>query len=419
MDLLVQKYGGTSLGDPERISRVAERIAAGMQRGKRLAIVVSAMAGETDRMMALAEAVSRRPAPRELDALLASGEQVSAALLCMALEQQGLRAHSYNGIQLPIRTEGAHTRARICHVGTAAIARDLEAGSVPVVTGFQGVNEDGSITTLGRGGSDTTAVVLAAALGAAECQIYTDVKGVYTADPRIVETARCLRSITFEEMLELAGQGSKVLHVQAVEQAGRCRMPLRVLSSWSSEDDEGTLIGYGDTMNGKETPLISGIAYNRDEAQLTVRNVPDVPGVAARILGAVAECGIEVDVIIQNTAGSRGTDLSFTLNRRDLSQAEIETRKSAEAVGAGDVVTDDKIAKVSLVGIGMRSHAGVASCMFTALAEAGINIRMISTSEIKIAVLIEEKFLEQAVRSLHTAFHLEEAVDIVEAAASS
>jgi len=422
MALLVQKYGGTSVGNPERISAVAERVAASVGKGNRVALVVSAMAGETDRMLALARALSLHPAPRELDALLATGEQASAALLCIALEQRGLAARSYNGLQLPIRTDGIHTRARIRRVETAAIAADLEAGRIPVIAGFQGVAEDGSITTLARGGSDTTAVALAAALGAAECQIYTDVKGVYTADPRIVEAAQRLESITFEEMLELAGQGSKVLHVQAVEQANRCKIPLRVLSSWSTEDDEGTLIDGikdGDAMTGGDMLPVSGIAHNRDEAQLTVRDVPNVPGAAARILGAVAKRSIDVDLIVQNAAANGGTDLSFTVHRRDLAQAEIETNKSAKALGAKDVITDDKIAKVSLVGIGMRSHAGVAHRMFTALAEAGINIRIISTSEIKIAVLIEEKFLEQAVCALHAAFHLEEAADIVEAAANS
>ena len=417
MALLVQKYGGTSVGSPQRIGAVADRIAATVRKGCRPVVVVSAMAGETDRLLTLAAALSPRPAPRELDALLATGEQASAALLCIALEQRRMAARSYNGAQLPICTDSAHTKARIHRLDTTALTADLAAGRIPVIAGFQGVDEDGNITTLGRGGSDITAVALAAALGAKECQICTDVDGVYTTDPRMVKTARRLRSITFEEMLELAGQGSKVLHVQAVEQAGRCRVPLRVLSSWAPEDDEGTLISYEETMNRKTLP-VSAIAYNRDEARLTVRGVPDVPGAAARILGAVAQCSIEVDVIIQNTASNGDTDLSFTVHRKDLPQAEAATKKTAADIGAGAVIADDKIAKVSLVGVGMRSHAGVASRMFTALADAGINIRMISTSEIKIAVLIEETFLEQAVHSLHTAFHLEETADVMEAAAN-
>ena len=405
MSLIVQKYGGTSVGTPERIQAVAERVLRYRAQGHRLVVVVSAMSGETDRLLGLARAISPAPPPRELDVLLSTGEQVTIALLSMALEARGCPARSYTGGQVHILTDSAHNKARIREIDGARVRHDLERDRVVVVAGFQGVDPAGNITTLGRGGSDTTAVALAAALEADECQIFTDVDGVYTTDPRVVPEARRLDRITFEEMLEMASLGSKVLQIRAVEFAGKYNVPLRVLSSF--EEGEGTLITYEDeTM---ESALISGIAFSRDEAQLTIRGVPDQPGIASRLLGAVADANIEVDMIIQNIApGGDTTDFTFTVNRNDYDQALAVVSRVAEEMGAREVSGDQRIVKISLVGVGMRSHAGIAARMFEALAAEGINIRMISTSEIKISVVVDEKYLELGVRTLHDAFELAE-----------
>ena len=405
MALLVQKYGGTSVGTPERIIAVAEKVKAAREQGHNVVVVVSAMSGETNRLLALADEVSDMPVPRELDVLLSTGEQVTIALLSMALEQRGCPARSYTGGQVHIRTDSAHNKARIREIDDKRIHADLAAGRVVVVAGFQGVDDKGNITTLGRGGSDTTAVALAAALKADECQIYTDVDGVYTTDPRVVPEARRLDRITFEEMLEMASLGSKVLQIRSVSFAGRYNVPLRVLSSF--EEGNGTLITYEDEK--MEQALISGIAFNRDEAKLTIIGVPDTPGVAHKLLGPVADANIEVDMIVQYIAPDGATtDFTFTVNRSDYSRAlEILTR-TANEMGAREVSGDDKIVKVSLVGVGMRSHAGIASTMFGTLAKEGVNIRMISTSEIKISVVVDEKYLELAVRSLHEAFELDQ-----------
>jgi aspartate kinase len=405
MALLVQKYGGTSVGTPERIIAVAEKVKAAREQGHNVVVVVSAMSGETNRLLALADEVSDMPVPRELDVLLSTGEQVTIALLSMALEQRGCPARSYTGGQVHIRTDSAHNKARIREIDDKRIHADLAAGRVVVVAGFQGIDDKGNITTLGRGGSDTTAVALAAALKADECQIYTDVDGVYTTDPRVVPEARRLDRITFEEMLEMASLGSKVLQIRSVSFAGRYNVPLRVLSSF--EEGNGTLITYEDEK--MEQALISGIAFNRDEAKLTIIGVPDTPGVAHKLLGPVADANIEVDMIVQNIAPDGATtDFTFTVNRSDYSRAlEILTR-TANEMGAREVSGDDKIVKVSLVGVGMRSHAGIASTMFGTLAKEGVNIRMISTSEIKISVVVDEKYLELAVRSLHEAFELDQ-----------
>ncbi|HHM05359.1 MAG TPA: aspartate kinase [Gammaproteobacteria bacterium] len=404
MALIVQKYGGTSVGTPERIACVAERIHKARQAGHDVLVVVSAMAGETDRLTGLAQALSERPEPREMDVLLATGEQVTIALLSMALAARGCPARSYTGAQVRILTDSAHNKARIRDIDERAVRADLAAGRVVVVAGFQGVDEHGNITTLGRGGSDTTAVALAAALKAGECQIYTDVDGVYTTDPRVVPQARRLDKITFEEMLEMASLGSKVLQIRAVEFAGKYNVPLRVLSSF--EDGPGTLISFEE--EEMEQALISGIAFNRDEAKLTVVGVPDQPGVAHRILGPVAGANIEVDMIVQNVAEDATTDFTFTVHRRDYETAMDVLRATAEELGAREVTGDKKIVKVSLVGVGMRSHAGIASTMFEALSREGINIRMISTSEIKISVVVDEKYLELGVRALHDAFQLDQ-----------
>jgi aspartate kinase len=403
MTIIVQKYGGTSVGTPERIAAVADKVIATRDRGNSVVVVVSAMSGETNRLLALADQVSDKPMPRELDVLLATGEQVTIALLSMALEHRGCAARSYTGGQVHILTDSAHNKARIREIEDKRVHADLVAGRVVVVAGFQGVDEDGNITTLGRGGSDTTAVALAAALKADECQIYTDVDGVYTTDPRVVPDARRLDRITFEEMLEMASLGSKVLQIRSVSFAGRYNVPLRVLSSF--EEGEGTLITYEDEK--MEQALISGIAFNRDEAKLTVIGVPDTPGVAYQLLGPIAEANIEVDMIVQNIAPDGATtDFTFTVNRNDYKRAlEILTR-TATGLGAREVSGDNKIVKVSLVGVGMRSHAGIASTMFGTLAKEGVNIRMIATSEIKISVVVDEKYLELAVRSLHDAFNL-------------
>jgi aspartate kinase len=403
MTIIVQKYGGTSVGTPERIAAVAEKVIATRNRGNSVVVVVSAMSGETNRLLALAGQISDKAMPRELDVLLATGEQVTIALLSMALEHRGCAARSYTGGQVHILTDSAHNKARIREIEDKRIHADLGAGRVVVVAGFQGVDEHGNITTLGRGGSDTTAVALAAALKADECQIYTDVDGVYTTDPRVVPDARRLDRITFEEMLEMASLGSKVLQIRSVSFAGRYNVPLRVLSSF--EEGEGTLITYEDEK--MEQALISGIAFNRDEAKLTVIGVPDTPGVAHQLLGPIADANIEVDMIVQNIAPDGATtDFTFTVNRNDYNRAiDILTRTATE-LGAREVSGDNKIVKVSLVGVGMRSHAGIASTMFGTLAKEGVNIRMISTSEIKVSVVIDEKYLELAVRSLHDAFDL-------------
>ena len=407
MALIVQKYGGTSVGSPERIQAVAGKIIRYRDQGHQLVVVVSAMSGETDRLLGLAGAMSERPKPRELDVLLATGEQTTIALLSMALEARGCEARSYTGAQVHILTDDAHNKARIREIDADGIAADLAAQRVVVVAGFQGVDEKGNITTLGRGGSDTTAVALAAALKADECQIFTDVDGVYTTDPRVEPDARRLQRITFEEMLEMASLGSKVLQIRAVEFAGKYNVPLRVLSSF--EEGEGTLITYEDEV--MEQALISGIAFNRDEAKLTALGVPDQPGVAHLILGPIADANIEVDMIIQNMApDGKTTDFTFTVHRNDYQHSLEILQKVAGGMGASKVVGDPKIVKISLVGVGMRSHAGIASSMFETLAREGINIRMISTSEIKVSVVVDEKYLELGVRALHETFQLDQAV---------
>lgn len=404
MSLIVQKFGGTSVGTIERIEQVAEKVANFRNSGHGIVVVVSAMSGETNRLIGLAHEVDERPTPREMDVLVSTGEQVTTALLSMALNKRGVKAKSYNGSQVRILTDDSHTKARIKEIDDARLHAELDAGYVIVVAGFQGVDEHGNITTLGRGGSDTTAVALAAALKADECQIYTDVDGVYTTDPRVVDGARRLEKITFEEMLEMASMGSKVLQIRAVEFAGKYNVPLRVLHSF--QEGPGTLITLEDR-EAVETPTIAGIAFNRDEAKLTILGVPDTPGVAYKILGPIGEANIEVDVIVQNVADDMSTDFTFTVGRSDLPRAEEVLNVVASQLSAREVRSDNKIAKVSVVGVGMRSHAGVASQMFAALAEVGINIQMITTSEIKISVIIEEKFLELAVRSLHSSFGLD------------
>jgi aspartate kinase len=404
MALIVQKFGGTSVGDAARIGNVADKVCACRKRGDDIVVVVSAMSGETDRLVALAKAIDPRPAPRELDVLLATGEQVTIALLSMALENRGCPARSYTGAQVHILTDSAHNKARIRDIDAARVRKDLDEGRVVVVAGFQGVDEDGNITTLGRGGSDTTAVALAAALKADECQIYTDVDGVYTTDPRLVPQARRLDRITFEEMLEMASLGSKVLQIRSVEFAGKYNVPLRVLSSF--KEGAGTLITYEE--EGVEQALISGIAFNRDEAKLTVTGVPDQPGVAHRILGPIADANIEVDMIVQNVGQDSTTDFTFTVHRNDYDRALEILRRTAGELGAREANGDNKIVKISLVGVGMRSHAGIASTMFGALAKEGINIRMISTSEIKVSVVVDEKYLELGVRALHDEFKLDQ-----------
>ncbi|MDB2692655.1 aspartate kinase [Luminiphilus sp.] len=405
MALIVQKYGGTSVGSVERIEAVADRIAKNHATGDQLIVVVSAMSGETNRLLGLASDLTSDPSPRELDVLVSTGEQVSMALLSMALHARGIPALSLKGSQVAIRTDSFHNKARIQSIDDRRLRSELAAGKVVVVAGFQGVDENGETTTLGRGGSDTSAVALAAAMKADECQIYTDVDGVYTTDPRVVDGARRLESITFEEMLEMASMGSKVLQLRSVEFAGKYSVPLRVLSSF--KEGPGTLISM-DEDNVMEAPTIAGIAFNRDEAKLTVIGVPDTPGVAYQILGPIGEANIEVDVILQNVGDEGKTDFTFTVARNDLEKAEGILDSYVDDLGAMEWRSDSKIAKVSVVGVGMRSHAGVAANMFKALAEVGVNIQMISTSEIKISVIIEEKFLELAVRTLHSAFGLDQ-----------
>jgi aspartate kinase len=405
--LIVQKYGGTSVGSTERIKNVARRVARFQSRGDQVVVVVSAMSGETNRLIALAKEFQAHPDPRELDVMVSTGEQVSVALLSMALMDLGVRAKSYTGAQVQIRTDSAYTKARILRIGEDKIRTDLQAGYVVAVAGFQGVDEGGSITTLGRGGSDTTAVALAAALKADECQIYTDVDGVYTTDPRIVPEARRLKTITFEEMLEMASLGSKVLQIRSVEFAGKYKVNLRVLSSFE-EEGEGTLITFEEEET-MERAIISGIAFNRDEAKITVLGVPDRPGIAYQILGPVAEANIDVDMIIQNVGQDGMTDFSFTVNRNECARTmDILKNQVQPHIGARGVIGGDRIAKVSVVGVGMRSHVGIASQMFRTLAEEGINIQMISTSEIKISVVVDEKYMELAVRVLHKAFELDQ-----------
>ncbi|MFZ3222410.1 MAG: aspartate kinase [Rugosibacter sp.] len=411
MALIVQKYGGTSMGSPERIRNVARRVSRWKAQGHQVVVVVSAMSGETNRLVALANEVSPQPDLREMDVMLATGEQVSIALLAMALRDLGLKAKSYTGGQVKVLTDSAFSKARILEIDEKNIRQDLDNDAVVIVAGFQGVDAVGNITTLGRGGSDTSGVALAAALKADECQIYTDVDGVYTTDPRIVPAAKKLDQITFEEMLEMASLGSKVLQIRSVEFAGKYKVKLRVLSSLEAEGQEtaGTLITFEEN-SAMEQPIISGIAFNRDEAKLTVSGVPDRPGIAYQILGPIAEANIDVDMIIQNVGHDGSTDFSFTVNRSEYARAKKMLEEQIQPhVGALRVDGDNKICKVSAVGVGMRSHPGVASKMFRTLAEEGINIQMISTSEIKISVVVDEKYLELAVRALHRAFDLDQA----------
>ncbi len=404
MALYVQKFGGTSVGTVERIEAVAEKVINFRQQGHDIVVVVSAMSGETNRLIELANSIDATPPARELDVLVSTGEQVTIALLSMALNKRGCSARSYTGGQVKILTDSVHAKARILSIDEHNIRKDLAEGKVIVVAGFQGVDEGGNITTLGRGGSDTSAVALAAALKADECQIYTDVDGVYTTDPRVEDKARRLDCITFEEMLEMASLGSKVLQIRAVEFAGKYSVPLRVLSSF--EDGPGTLITLEED-DQMEQPVVSGIAFNRDEAKLTALGVSDVPGVASQIIGPISDANIEVDMIIQNTARDNTTDFTFTVHRNDYQRAKAILEKELLELGVREVVGDDSIAKVSIVGVGMRSHAGVASKMFKTLAKESINVQMISTSEIKISVVIDEKYLELAVRALHDSFGLE------------
>jgi len=403
MFLAVEKYGGTSVGSVERINAVADRVSASHQKGERLVVVVSAMAGETNRLLGLAEEIDSGAKAREMDVLVSTGEQVTIALLSMALNKRGIDARSYTGSQVQILTDNIHGKARILDIDAARVRDDLEHDRVVVIAGFQGVDAEGNITTLGRGGSDTTAVAMAAALQANECRIFTDVDGVYTTDPRIVPEARRLDRITVEEMLELASQGAKVLQTRSVEFAGKYRVPLRVLSSF--EEGLGTLITH--EVSDMEQPLIAGIAYNRDEAKVTIRGVPDQPGVASRIFGPISAAHLNIDMIIQNVAQDGTTDLTFTVNRSEYAEAMQLLNDIAKELNARDVVGDDTLAKIAIVGVGMRSHSGVAAKMFETLATEGINIELISTSEIKISVGVNDKYLELAVRALHKAFELE------------
>lgn len=400
----MQKFGGTSVGTTERIQSVAKKIADFSGRGHAVVVVVSAMSGETNRLLALSSDITDEPSARELDVLLSTGEQVTIALLSMALESLGVCAKSYTGTQVKILTDESYGKARILEIDEENIRQDLSRGKVVVVAGFQGVDADGNITTLGRGGSDTTAVALAAALKADECQIYTDVDGVYTTDPRVVSTARRIEKITFEEMLEMASLGSKVLQIRSVEFAGKYNVPLRVLSSFI--DGPGTLIAT-EGLDDMEQPIVSGVAFNRDEAKLTLQGVPDIPGVASKILRPISDKNIEVDMIVQNVGLDKKTDFTFTVHKSDYKKAKAVLQEVCEKLGADRAAGDDQIAKVSIVGVGMRSHAGVATKMFEALSDEGINIQMISTSEIKISVVIDEKYLELAVRSLHSVFQLD------------
>ena len=404
MALYVQKYGGTSVGTIERIEAVADKLKAFHEQGHQLVVAVSAMSGETNRLIGLANGITDTPSPREMDVLVSTGEQVTIALLAMALDKRGVKARSFTGWQVGIKTNSAHMKARIQEIRTAPMREVLDDGGIVIVAGFQGVDDDNNITTLGRGGSDTTGVALAAALNADECQIYTDVDGVYTTDPRVVPAARRMETVTFEEMLEMASLGSKVLQIRSVEFAGKYKVPLRVLHSF--KEGNGTLI-TNEENDSVEKPVISGIAFNRDEAKVTVLGVPDVPGVASRILVPISDSDIEVDMIVQNMSADGSTDFTFTVHRNDYKKALSLLTALAEELGARGVNGTDDICKVSLVGVGMRSHAGVASKMFKTLADESINILAITTSEIKISVVVEEKYLELAVRSLHTAFGLD------------
>ncbi|MBI2994192.1 MAG: aspartate kinase [Gammaproteobacteria bacterium] len=403
MALIIQKFGGTSVGSVERINAVADKVIRTRKQGHDVVVVVSAMSGETDRLLALANDIAHRPDRRELDVLLATGEQVTIALLAIALREKGQDAVSFTGGQVRILTDSAHTKARIMDIDAARVRKALSKGRVVVVAGFQGIDADGNITTLGRGGSDTTAVAMAAALKADECDVYTDVDGVYTADPRIVPEANRLKRISYEEMLEMASLGSKVLQIRSVEFAGKYHVPLRVLSSF--QDGPGTLITDED--KEMEQALISGIAHAKDEAKLTIMGVPDRPGIAYTILGPIADANIEVDMIVQNVGADNSTDLTFTVHRNDYDRAMEILQKTCREIGARGVTGDKRIVKISIVGVGMRSHAGIASRMFKALADEGINIQMISTSEIKVSVVVDEKYLELGVRALHSAFGLE------------
>ena len=404
MALYVQKYGGTSVGTVERIEHVADKIKSFHDAGHQMVIAVSAMSGETNRLIGLANGISDNPTPREMDVLLSTGEQVTIALLAMALQQRGVAATSFTGWQVGINTDSSHMKARIESIDTEALRKQLDAGYVCIVAGFQGVDANNNITTLGRGGSDTTGVALAAALGADEAQIYTDVDGVYTTDPRVVPNARRMEKVTFEEMLEMASLGSKILQIRSVEFAGKYKVPLRVLSSF--DDGPGTLITMEEDIS-VENPVISGIAFNRDEAKVTVKGVPDIPGVASKILCPISDANVEVDMIVQNVADDGTTDFTFTVHRNDYAKALEVLKNTASELGAREVSGTDDICKVSMVGVGMRSHAGVASKMFKVLADESINIKAITTSEIKISVVIDEKYLELAVRALHTAFDLD------------
>lgn len=406
MSLIVQKFGGTSVANIDRINAVADRVGKFKKEGHQIIVVVSAMSGETNKLIRLAEDMMGSPEPRELDAIVSTGEQVTAGLTALALINRGIPAKSYSGNQIKILTDQAHTKARILKIDDKAIKQDLDAGNVVVVAGFQGVDEHGNVTTLGRGGSDTTAVAIAAAIKADECQIYTDVDGIYTTDPRIVKDARRLKSITFEEMLEMASLGSKVLQTRSVEFAGKYKVKLRVLSSFDAHG-EGTIITFEEDEK-MESPIISGIAFSRDEAEVSVRGFPDLPGSAYQILGPIADANIDVDMIIQNVGESGSNDFTFTVHERDLQKSiEIINDKVKAKINAREVIGDSKIAKLSLVGVGMRSHAGIASKMFKVLSDEKINIITISTSEIKISVILEEKFLDDAVKALHKAFELE------------
>ncbi len=406
MALIVQKYGGTSVGSPERIKNVAKRVAKYHAQGHQVVVVVSAMAGETNRLIALTKEIQNEPDGREYDAVISTGEQVTIGLLAMALKSINVPAKSYTGSQVKILTDSTFSKARILSIEENNIRRDLNDNKVVIVAGFQGVDKEGNITTLGRGGSDTSAVALAAALKADECQIYTDVDGVYTTDPRVVPEAKKLSAITFEEMLEMASQGSKVLQIRSVEFAGKYKVKLRVLSSFE-EEGEGTLITIEEDKK-MEQAIISGIAFNRDEAKLTLTGVPDKPGIAFQILGAISDANVDVDMIIQNIGQDGSTDFSFTVNRADFVRALSILEKVKIQLGARDILHDNKICKISAVGVGMRSHPGVATTLFKALADEGINVKMISTSEIKISVVIDEKYLELAVRVLHRAFGLDQ-----------
>ncbi|RDH83750.1 MAG: aspartate kinase [endosymbiont of Galathealinum brachiosum] len=406
MALIVQKYGGTSVGTIERIQAVAERVIATRDRGNQVVVVVSAMSGETNRLIGLANQIDKKLSTREMDVLVSTGEQVTIALLTMALHAKGADARSYTGAQIKMLTDNIHGKARIKDIECDNMQNDLAAGNIIIVAGFQGVDHDGNITTLGRGGSDTTAVAIAAALKAHECQIYTDVDGVYTTDPRVEPRARKLDRITFEEMLEMASLGSKVLQIRSVEFAGKYNVPLRVLSSFEEGEGIGTLITTEE--DEMEQAVISGIAFNRDEAQLTISGVPDQPGIASQILGSITEANIEIDMIVQNVGEDGTTDFTFTVHRNDYPQAIELLENTGKKLGAKKVKGNDSIVKISIVGVGMRSHAGIASSMFAALAREGINILMISTSEIKISVVVDEKYLELGVRTLHSEFGLEQ-----------